>query len=180
MKSLLKPSWYTCKPCIHPSMFVLLLFLFFTACQSNNNPPPSPPPPAEPVIVQDLTEEQVIEMVKKQLYQSMKTVPIQMHYWRTVMSRKPCDAYDVGYGRSCSEPVPGAPYGYKNVPEQVKECCKEKNFPMYSTTGNWTAEYLNADDKWTVTFEFNAENLKRNYVWVVEDNNSLITDHGMK
>ena len=179
MKSILKLRGVICKPRGYQAIFLLLSILFFTGCQPKNTPPPDPPAIPEPVIVQDLTAEQVIEMVKKQLYQSMKSVPIQMHYWKTVMTRKPCDAYDIGYGRSCSEPVPGAPYGYKNVPEQVRECCEEKNFPMYSTTGTWTADYSNSEDKWTVRFEFNADDLKRNYVWIVEDNNSQVTEQGM-
>lgn len=160
---------------------LLVLFIFFfSECKpkqsSDINEPNTPPI----VITKDLTEEKVIEIAKNLLNQKRKTIPIQMHYWKTVMTKVPCTQYDVDAGISCSEPAAGAPYGYKNVAQQVWECCEQRDFPIYNEIGKWTAEYSESEDRWTVTDEFNADDLKYYFVWLVDDNNSQITEQGLK
>jgi len=162
------------------SVVFMALVFSLASCKSKNtggqgvtiNPPAM-------VKSKDLTEERVIEIAKNLLSQSRKTVSIQMHYWNTVITKVACTQYDKDAGVNCSEPAAGAPYGYKTVPQQVRECCKQVDYPLYNSIGNWSAEYSDREDKWTVTYQFNADDLKYHFVWIVDDNSSQITEQGL-
>lgn len=159
--------------------FVIATILFLGACKPRiHYIPPLPQPPE--VKTKELTEEKAIQIAKNLLSQSHKTIPIQMHYWNTVMTRVPCTQYDVDGGIACSEPVAGAPYGYKNVAQQVQECCKQVDYPLYNSIGTWSVEYSDSQDNWTVKYDFKADNLEYHFVWIVDDNSSQITEQGLK
>jgi hypothetical protein len=164
--------------CLLSPLFIILI-LFLGACKPRTHYITPPPPPPE-VKSKELTEEKAIEIAKNLLTQSRKTVPIQMHYWNTVMTKVACTQYDLDGGVSCSEPVAGAPYGYKNVAQQVQECCKEVDYPLYNSIGTWSAEYSDSQDNWTVKYDFKADNLEYHFVWIVNDNNSQVTEQGLK
>jgi len=143
---------------------LILLILIIEGCKSHPQPKIEVKiePPA--AAVEDLTEDQVIQKMKDELYRSRKSIPIQARYWESEMKRVPCTQYDVDLNVRCSEPQPpGAPYGYKNVPQQSLKCCREKKLDIYNIPGKWEANYSQQEDQWTVTFRFNAENLNINY-----------------
>lgn len=101
--------------------FVIAILLSLGACKprATYQPPQQPQAPTPEVKTQELTEEKAIAIAKNLLSQSRKTVSIQMHYWNSVMTKVACTHYDRDGGVYCSEPAPGAPYGYKNVPQDV-------------------------------------------------------------
>lgn len=186
MQRILKanPRRFNCLLTKKIPMYVLFPFLFaliflLPACKSRHTPIPIKITPTVPLPKQDLTEEQVITIAKNELVQKQKKVQLQVHYYTSTMKRIPCTQYDVDGGVSCSEPEGGAPYGYKNVPQDVLTCCRQMDYPLYNSIGTWSAEYSSQGDNWTVTYEFNADNLKYHFVWTVDDNSSSITEKGL-
>lgn len=156
--------------------WLVMLMITFHACKSKSSHNITITPPPVMGNQQDLSEERVIQIAKDLLGRTRKTVPIQKHYWQTVIKKIPCSPYDAEYAGRCSAPEIGAPYGYKTVPQQEWTCCERVDYAVYNTIGVWSAEYSQQEDNWKVKYEFNAEQMKYYLTWIVDDNGGQITE----
>ena len=84
----------------------------------------------------------------------------------------PCSQYDKDYGNRCSEPRPGAPYGYKSVQKPYTKCCRDKIIRVNKFSGRWKAS---ANEKeWTV--ELSLDDLEKAISWIVTDNSGEVRE----
>lgn len=158
------------------SISILFLSLCLVACSNSskdgnvNEEPPT-------VVIQSLSNAEAIQTVQYHISQTKKMVLVQTSYNETVTKKKPCTQYDIDVGRDCFGVAAGAPYGYRNVTESVRKCCRQRQKALYTIKGEWVASYSKSNDNWSIELEFSDDSkAKRNLTWLVSDKSKKVTE----
>ncbi len=129
------------------------------------------------IVIQNLTKEKAIQSVQYHITQTRKMVTVQNYYYENVKKRKPCTQYDVDIGKSCTDAGVGAPYGYHDVWERKRKCCRPSQKTVFSISGTWNATYSKPSDEWSVELEFKDVKKTKNILsWSVSDDTKRVRD----
>ena len=153
--------------------YILLVFgLFAGGCKDPNTSEKKEDPP----VSIDISQEEAVTQIQYYVNNTGKTIMVSQSYYEWESQEVKCSQYDIDLGRNCSEPRPGAPYGYRTIRRRIRKCCKWNPERIQNMNGTWKARHSLEDDQWTVTLEVDNGELKRTLQWLLDDNNGNIED----